>query len=486
MQNWVNQIGHNMLSYSEQFDNALWQTPNTTVTANSATAPNGETTADRLVSTSLDASTYNWFSGVKDNTTYTASVYLKNNGGTSLKLYIWDRDGGNFTQREVISEINSSTWTRVEISVTTGTGANRLYFYVGFNQNADSDVFAWGAQINRGSSATDYLKTEASASEGSAYATTWYDQSGVEVVSSAFNDNHDFTSGWTTYGTATIDDSDSYTTTGGGGIAKSIGSISGDWVRIKASGTTTASDIQVYAYLSNTLLHSISLTDGAFDFDVIVQTDDEQLYLRNGAAGTTNYDTFTVEIVDKAHNDATQTTADNQPKVVDAGVLVTDANGNYALDGGDASAGRYFDLPPLSLTNGTIGTSVEGETGIYGNQGFLGGNLDQYLGILEDGGGSAEIYRNVSVTEEYVDGVAQTWGTRNLAHDALITDSFVLATFEGVTTTQDFDGLMIGDPGGGFWFVGKFSAIIIYPTDQSANRSAIEQSLSNIITTALS
>jgi hypothetical protein len=39
----------NLLTYSEQFDNAAWTKGNTTISANAATAPDGQTTADKLV-----------------------------------------------------------------------------------------------------------------------------------------------------------------------------------------------------------------------------------------------------------------------------------------------------------------------------------------------------------------------------------------------------------------------------------------------------
>ena len=46
---------HNLLTYSEQFDNAVWTKTDTTVTANAAVAPDGTTTADEFTHTSTSA-----------------------------------------------------------------------------------------------------------------------------------------------------------------------------------------------------------------------------------------------------------------------------------------------------------------------------------------------------------------------------------------------------------------------------------------------
>lgn len=46
----------NLLTFSEQFDNAAWNPTQVTVTANAATAPDGTTTADKVIATTVDTS----------------------------------------------------------------------------------------------------------------------------------------------------------------------------------------------------------------------------------------------------------------------------------------------------------------------------------------------------------------------------------------------------------------------------------------------
>jgi hypothetical protein len=74
----------NLLTYSEQFDNAAWTKTNATVTANAAVAPDGATTADLL----LDNTTndihriFNSFSATS-GAAYTMSLFIK--AGTSTR-----------------------------------------------------------------------------------------------------------------------------------------------------------------------------------------------------------------------------------------------------------------------------------------------------------------------------------------------------------------------------------------------------------------
>ena len=53
---------HNLLTYSEQFDNAAWSKTNTTITANSTAAPDGTLTADTLTSGAANGYLYQSFS----------------------------------------------------------------------------------------------------------------------------------------------------------------------------------------------------------------------------------------------------------------------------------------------------------------------------------------------------------------------------------------------------------------------------------------
>ncbi len=45
---------YNLVTYSEQFDNAVWNGTNTTVSQNAAVAPDGTTTADKIIATAIN------------------------------------------------------------------------------------------------------------------------------------------------------------------------------------------------------------------------------------------------------------------------------------------------------------------------------------------------------------------------------------------------------------------------------------------------
>jgi hypothetical protein len=512
MLNWANEIGHNMLKYSEKFDNGVWTNAGVTVTPNATTDPDGGSTADRLVSTSATASTYQLVFDAKPNTTYTGSVYLKNNGGTSLKLYIWDRDSGNSTTREVISEINSSTWTRVEISVTTGSLADRLYLYVGYNQNSDSDVFAWGAQINIGSSAGTYLKTEATASEGSAYATTWYDQSGVEVTETLAkgdigNGNLDTAGsptfdGWGNYaaGTTTIERDTVNQRSGlscckitldgssSNGFISKAGLISGEVYRVSCwaksdDGGKLLMDINSPSDPDAVFV----LTSDWVKYERYAVSDGTSLTLgreyTSSAGSTILIDDVEIEQLNKAHNDAIQSTASRQPKVVTAGTLVSDANGNYSLDF-DGTDDTMTATP--GITGQPISTFSVTETDSAATQ----------QGIWGDGTASFSFYRSTGFHALF--GATAVEGAAYVANTVYIKSSILNGASSSIAVDgSNTTGLNAGTNGwsSGTLNIGKYSTnflngrmatLIAYPTDQSANRSAIEQILSNTIKTALS
>jgi len=75
----VSYAPHNLLTNSEDFEASAWSKSNASVTANTAVAPDGATTADKLVENTAN-STHRINSGtvtVSSNATVTFSVYLK-------------------------------------------------------------------------------------------------------------------------------------------------------------------------------------------------------------------------------------------------------------------------------------------------------------------------------------------------------------------------------------------------------------------------
>jgi len=164
---------YNLLTYSEQFNDASWQklaagtgvAP--VVTANAGTAPDSTTTADRIVLDRGAGTTLSDVSRVFQSATAPAS-------GTSV-FSVWMRsyDGSSsYTVRLVCGNGTSNvtvtpTWTRFSV-VSTDTSTNAQIRLQGDQTQQTADILAWGAHINYGTSAGDYQRIAAATD----YATT--------------------------------------------------------------------------------------------------------------------------------------------------------------------------------------------------------------------------------------------------------------------------------------------------------------------------
>lgn len=172
----------NLLSYTEQFDNAGWSKSRTTVTPNVAIAPDGLTTADKLVET-VDNGTHAILEAISSpaETTYTWSVYLKAAGRNFARVRLGDDDPVssfiedaiiNLSTGELVStgpEISVTSadngWWRISVTGTTKPATTavttQVLIYLDettsvYTGDGTSGIFIWGAQLELGSTATDY------------------------------------------------------------------------------------------------------------------------------------------------------------------------------------------------------------------------------------------------------------------------------------------------------------------------------------------
>jgi hypothetical protein len=176
----------NLLTYSQEFDNAAWSKTASTVTANSTTAPDGTSTADTLTETA----TTNYHSTYQTNislaaTSYTFSCFAKPNGRNEITLVMLSGSdtayatynvstgsitvaattSGSFSSASTTITASANGFYRVTLTATapstsTATIAIELYnaarSYAG---NGTSGVYLWGAQLEQRSSATAYTAT---------------------------------------------------------------------------------------------------------------------------------------------------------------------------------------------------------------------------------------------------------------------------------------------------------------------------------------
>jgi hypothetical protein len=169
-------LGNNLLTFPQDFDNSAWIRNNVTVIQNAQIAPNNTLTAECVFpfsNTQIHAIRQN-----VPTTSGTFSVYVAPNGYTKIMLYDATAtkgrgfnldDGTSFT----VSGINNATtynsvldnngFYRFSISTESSTDV-RIYIIndagaFTFAGEVERGIFIWGAQLEVGSTATEYFPT---------------------------------------------------------------------------------------------------------------------------------------------------------------------------------------------------------------------------------------------------------------------------------------------------------------------------------------
>ena len=223
----------NLLTYSEQLNNAVWGIASATATPDSTVAPDGAQTADTLVEASGTGvlPRLSWTQTITNATTYSISIYAKEVSG-SAKRYLQVYANSGFTQvseggsQGANFDLGSGTvtltngfsasitavgngWYRCSV-ITSTSNATVAGFRIAlqdsptaqmalsWNPTGTGSIALWGAQLEAGSFQTSYIKTEGSqvtraadiASMSGANFSSWYNQSEGTLFADAVGVNN--------------------------------------------------------------------------------------------------------------------------------------------------------------------------------------------------------------------------------------------------------------------------------------------------------
>ena len=170
----IEEVPYNLLTYSEQFDNAAWSKFQATITANSTTAPNGTLTADTITD-DTNSGFHVIFRSAWNTTTQTFTIFAK--AGTSSRVCILNSSLGtgvfaNLANNTIVVDSGfvgtlspfGNGWFRITATHTAGSSQTlAVGLFTGTSTSeyvgTGSTAYIWGAQLVTGTSAKEYFPT---------------------------------------------------------------------------------------------------------------------------------------------------------------------------------------------------------------------------------------------------------------------------------------------------------------------------------------
>jgi hypothetical protein len=197
----------NLLTYSEDFGNGVWGRTNSTIEPNTAVAPDGTLTADKLVDNTDNAEHYMEQILTQTEGTFTKSLYVKkgNSGDyvvirpvhigeiSSTSIIKFDLNVGPLATTNVLitnagMDILLDGWRRCWVTYTTTAACtdhrarvqliNSASDNLTYTGDGTSGIYIWGAQLEEGSSPSPYIPSDISFTSRASTA-TYFDADGV-------------------------------------------------------------------------------------------------------------------------------------------------------------------------------------------------------------------------------------------------------------------------------------------------------------------
>jgi hypothetical protein len=168
----VEVVPWNLISYSEDFDNAGWTRSTVSITTNTTTAPNGTTTADTIAFSS-GGYVGQTLSNDGVMTFFVYAKYIATRWLCVENFNVSDKAGWFDLQNGVVgSTANGATnaienvgngWYKCSVTMTATSAASSTYAIFSVDANSSftrsGSAYFWGAQLNIGSTAKPYFPT---------------------------------------------------------------------------------------------------------------------------------------------------------------------------------------------------------------------------------------------------------------------------------------------------------------------------------------
>jgi hypothetical protein len=170
----------NLLLRSEEFETASWTKVSSTISANAAAAPNGTTTADKLIVDNGQSAGYAaQSSSFTSGTTWTVSCFAKASEVSDFRFVFESTAFGSnlnavfnlstgvvtsFTAGSASIQALPNGWYRcIATATTTATASASIQFRSVHAGNGTNGIFVWGAQLEQSSTVGPYVPTTTAA-----------------------------------------------------------------------------------------------------------------------------------------------------------------------------------------------------------------------------------------------------------------------------------------------------------------------------------